>query len=95
MKPYLAIITILAGVLLISVEFFAETHIILTVVGGFLGLCLIIEGILDLRHIQHGYILRWKSFWMGIEMPDKTHEKTYLNLLPGVTLWWKSPDKIL
>jgi len=99
MKTKLAILAMMVGILLIVVEFFYEIHIALKVIGVFVGLTMFIEGILDVRKIQHGYILRWKSFWVGLHYSD-FNKRYCLNLLPGVTLWWtgeggKAPNRIL
>lgn len=49
--------------------------------------------------ITWGFILRWKSFWLGLHYSDY-NDKYCLNIIPGFTIWWigeegKAPQKQL
>lgn len=60
MKKLLSIITVLAGLALIAMEFFYESHLLLTIVGILIGAWMVMEGVLEIMQVTHGYILRWK-----------------------------------
>jgi hypothetical protein len=49
--------------------------------------------------IKWGFILRHKSFWIGLHYSDYNN-RYCLNIIPGIIIWWigkygKVPNKIM